>query len=252
MAVTVHRPAPTVLCDAACAVLRAANGPLATTLLAAGVAQHLGHVPDDRTRRQLVAAARSDQRLWWLPDGRWVDLPSAVHGRLLGCPAVGPAGVLPVDVDLATAVLPYRWWDRLPVRAGGRRGIAERAITPSGADVLVLPPGLLDQVSPPLAAVPGPEGIAFTAAPPIDEVADLRLHRAVGALARRHAAAAGPVARDPRPGRGWTVTDVEVAVLATDPTAWRSSIRPLSAHIPDSAKAGRPDGRPAVDAGPAG
>lgn len=229
-----------------CRILLGA-GPVPVTAVLSVLRRTTG--PDVPPVEWLVAALLGDRRLWRLPDGRWLHLPSAIDGRLLTCQPTAAAlavGVLAVDLDVATALLPFRGWDRVPVAGAGARGLAERARTPGGRAVLVIPVGVVPPLGDGLLALrPGPEGLDLASAT-VDEVADLRARQVLGDLLTVHdlPAREDHVGSADGPGDGmaawprrWSPADVDLVRMARDPDARRTAERPLSAQLAGVAEA---------------
>ncbi|HUG86250.1 MAG TPA: hypothetical protein VMM13_16920 [Euzebya sp.] len=193
----------------------------------------------------LAAVLADDPRLWRLPDGRWLHLRAATDGRSFTVrpgPAFGRVGILPADGDLATALVPFASWERIPVTTRHGRGLMERVGVGTDGEaarsLLVCPHALVPADSEALRVIPGPEGLRLEAlGQAVDQMADRRYRRAMDRQLRDHTVAPGGPDHSGRVPRPWSMVDAELVVLAVDPTTRRGAVAPLSQALAEGVRA---------------
>ncbi len=204
----------------------------------------LGLVGVDPTAalRRLDQMLSRDRMLWQLPDGGWLHLGAVTHGRSFTTPhpqrrpwghSLEYSG-LDVDIDTEPSLVSMRGWDRIPVRAVGVSAMAEVGRARSGRKVLVLPRGVMPQGTPLLALVPGPEGLRLhgVEADQIGSDRYVRMLRGLRVMTNVQ-------------DRPWSALDIELRLLATDPTLRRCATVPTSSVWTE-----QPSDRPAAGSPP--
>jgi hypothetical protein len=181
----------------------------------------------------LVAIASDDPHLHQVAPGRWVHVGAAVDDRIFTIPLSDVdrgAGIIDVSHDLTVPLARYAGWPLIPVRSASGRGCFQRVAGRSGRHHLVTCPHLLPGDGAFMGVTPGPEGLHIQPVVPQPWAAE-RLRHAMRNAVRIYGT--GDASVD-----AWPVTvDVELAVLAGDPTLRRVPTAPLRTLV--AATAGR-------------